>query len=126
VIELACARVFGNRQEDIMAKKEHESVVGIWALYAAEQKKVEEEKEKLQKLQADADILKQKLMSMIPDNQVVEGVIHKHFERRSVSYSSVVSYLREKLIPASKQKLVDTVIEENTSVVATDKIELAK
>ena len=109
-----------------MAKKNGDSVASLWTLYQAEQVKIQSFKEQMHKAEADADLLKQKLVSLIPAGAVIDSVIHKRFERRNVSYAQVVSYMREKMIPKTKQAEVDVLIEENTSISITDKIELVK
>ncbi len=111
-----------------MAKKNGngDTVLSIWELYKAEQDKIQKLREEMQKAEADSDILKAKLVSMIPAGEAKEGVIHKRLERKSVSYANVVSYMREKLIPKTKQAEVDVLLEENTKITVTDKIELVK
>ena len=125
-MEVQRLRILGKDKEHIMAKKNGDSVANIWALYQAEQVKIQSLKEQMQKAEADADLLKQKLVSMIPAGEVVDNVIHKRFEKKNVSYAKVVSYMREKMIPKTKQAEVDVVIAENTSVSVMDKIELVK
>lgn len=105
------------------AKKE--TVSSLFSLYRSLQADIEAKKDALHKLEADADIYKQRLMALIPNGETRDGVIHKHFEKRSVSYAEALKQVTERLVPKTKAREVSVIVEANTKIVASDKIELA-
>ena len=101
-----------------------ESVSSLFSLYSDACEKASKAKEIYEKLDADSSLLKQKLISLIPPGEVRDNVIHKHFERKNVSYAKALQSIRDRLVPKTKQLEADVIVEEFTSVTVTDKIEL--
>lgn len=107
-------------------KKTQDSVAALFFLYSQAREKAEKAREAYQALDRDASLIRDKLVVMIPNNAVIDGVEHKHFERRSVSYAEALKQVTDRLVPKTKVLEVQVIIEENTKVISTDKIELAK
>ena len=120
-MSLTGAKDFGGNE---MAKKEN--IRELWDIYQEAQMKADKKKEEYEKLQADADIFKGRLIKAIPDNEAVDGVMHKHFVKKNVSYSKALTAIVAKLVPKTKGAEVTAIIDSFTSESVTDKVELAK
>lgn len=108
------------------AKKETTNVAEIWTLYQEAQTKADKLKEPFDRAQADADLLKAKLIWTIPANQAVDGVLHKQFKRSNVSYAKALTAVVAKLVPKTKANEVTVIMDEFTSTTLIDKVELEK
>lgn len=104
-----------------MAKQ---SVLELYKVYETAASKAAKAKEAYEKLDADAKLLRDQLVASIPPNQSKEGVLHKRFEKKNVSYKNALDEVRDNLVPKTKLAEVLRIIEENTSISFTDKIEL--
>lgn len=105
------------------ASRSDSDIAETYKLYLDAKKRVEKAKESLSSLETEADILFQSLVASIPAGETRSGLLHKRFERKSVSYASALSSIRETLIPKTKQDAVDAILTEFTKISYTDKIE---
>lgn len=102
------------------------SILELFSLYQAAREKETKAKEAYERLSVDCDLLKSQLVARIPPNAISAGVEHKRFERKSVSYAEALKQVTERLIPKTKQPEVLVIVEANTKITYTDKIELAR
>lgn len=108
------------------ASKPDATIPELFALYVKTREKEQAAKEALDRISVDVDLIKKQLVALIPPNTISAGVEHKRFERKSVSYAEALKQVTERLIPKTKQPEVSVIVEANTKITYTDKIEAAE
>nr|AMP48307.1 hypothetical protein [uncultured bacterium]AMP48422.1 hypothetical protein [uncultured bacterium] len=108
------------------ASKQDSAIPELFTLYLKTREKEQAAKEALERISVDCDLIKKQLIALVPPNGTLQGVTHKRFERKSVSYAEALKQVTERLIPKTKQAEVAVIVESNTKITYTDKIEAAE
>ena len=79
---------------------------------------------KLEALQLDQEVQRSLLLQGVPENTTIGRIHHKTNTRKSISYQSYASWLKDKFIPKTKLDLAEQGIDQFTKISTTHQLEI--